>query len=132
MSDKKEKANETLNKVSEFILKRVRRMFLCHRYFWKDYADNLLDAKRFVAENNIIALGLHSEQLKFYFEKPVGDSPETNDPEFIKIMMEEHNRAFMKKEFRKKKRAILFYVEDNYITRSLGFKETRTHRRLAR
>lgn len=116
-------------KAIDFILKKIRMMFLCSKNYFGTYADNLIAAKQFIADSDIIVLHYHSDSLKIPILPPA-KSEHSSDPKFVELLVDEQLRLTRKK-FRKEQQAILFYVENNQITKALGFKPGKMHYQLS-
>lgn len=115
-----------ISKIGAYLLKRTRMMFVSNKTFFGKYADNMIEVKKFIANRPIIALYFHSDAVKIQLELPKGEAAR----EVIDAIVLEQIRV-QRREFRKEKKAILFYVEDHFITRMLGFKETQIHNLLS-
>lgn len=124
--EKKLKKTTIVDKTLEFILKKIRMMFLEHNLYWNSHADNLREAQKFIITGNYIAMGWSSESFKMPVIMPKGDINKKEDFEFMDKLIDEQLRTIRRK-FRKEQKSVLFYVHDNLITRALGFKETKFH-----
>lgn len=111
-----------MKKLKNYFLKRLRLYFVKKENFFGDYATNMIDVKKFVADHPIIAVYFASDSLKVAVEFP----KENAHVEVIDTLVKEQLRV-QRREFRKEKKAVLYYVEDHVITRALGYKENRTH-----
>ncbi len=109
------------------IINNIARKFLTPKIFIGRYIDNRLDLERFVANRNILV------QRVFHAGLHMGVVGEVTGikPEFVDII-EKEQKKLIKKYLRKGTKTILFYVDDNLITRALGWKETKVHYQLKR
>jgi hypothetical protein len=125
--NKKDKTPTIATKTYDYIIKRIRMMFLEHRFYWDAHADNLKEAQKFIITGNYIAMGWQSESLKVPVLMPKGgDMSKEEDFKMMDKLIDEQIRIIRRK-FRKDQKSVLFYVHDNLITRALGFKETKFH-----
>ncbi len=109
---------DTRNKIVQFIAGK----FLIPKTFIGRYVDNHNDIQRFIADRNIIIQNIFHVG---YSLNVAGDFVGVDDN--LKPLIIAEQKKMLKKELRKQKQCILFYVEDNVITRALGWKETRDH-----
>jgi hypothetical protein len=125
--EKKEKKTTIVSKTIDFMLKKIRMMFLEHTIYFGTHADNIKKAQEFIITGNYIAMGWNSDSLKIPVLMPKGGNiSNEKDFEAMDALVEEQIRVIRRK-FRKEQKSVLFYVHDNLITRALGFKETKFH-----
>lgn len=105
-----------MKRIKEFILKRVRLSLMKREYFYGTYAENLINIKRFVIENDLIVVHIHNEKLSMTIT-----NPNTGDADADKVLIKEQVRVHSR-ELRKKHKSFIVYVSDNGFTRLLGFK----------
>jgi len=109
---------DTKNKIVRFIASK----FLTPKTFIGRYVDNDREVKRFIADRNILVQNLFHIG---YSLSVAGDFVGVD--ENLKPLIIAEQKRILKKELRKEKKCILIYVDDNLITRMLGWKETRDH-----
>lgn len=101
------------------VKKRIASMFLRNIVFVGRYWDNLQEMKRFKMNNNILVQGVvHLDNMQVPVGIDTKADPAMNDA------IKQVQMKLIKKHLRKEKRMVLFYVEDNFITRGLGWGTT--------
>lgn len=110
----------------KYLLKRLRLWFLKREFFYGSYAENCIARDKFIQDRDIIILHWQSDALD-----PKVILPHGMETTIAQTLMEEQKRM-VRREFRKRKKAVLYYVEDHAITRFLGYKETVEHIALAK
>jgi hypothetical protein len=115
-----------LRKLRDKFIRKIGKMFLRKQYFFGRYSDCLMDAKKFAKTNNVMIQMMFHKDMKFY---PVGESDDRKSA--MKELIVEEQRKEIKKRLRKEKEMVVYFVEDNQITRALGWVKTPTHYFLA-
>ena len=118
----KEKSLQIYMRLKEKVTYPLRRMFLRQKSWVGDYADTLMRMKEWCLNQNIIIRYYWHTKEEFVPVGNVKDAAPQERKELKRIQ-----EIIIRKELKKVKRMILFYYEDNQITRGLGCKETSDH-----
>lgn len=107
------------SKLKKFIVIRMLRIFLKRKYFQGDYASNLLDIKKWFNDDEqgeVIVMRIEDSKLKF---SPM--LPKSDDQDFVRSVIQEQARSHSRL-LRKRHEVIVYYVDDNIISKLMGCK----------
>lgn len=115
--------SEKRRTLRQLILKKVASMFLENKVFLGRYTDTLVAAAQWIADSNVMVQNYW--HLDFDFT-PVG-SVSGIDEATQKIVEEKCRKMINKKLGDEQKKCVIFYVEDNFITNTLGYYRKKDH-----
>lgn len=104
-------------KVKAEAIKTLRLAFLKRQIFWGKYADNLLAAKKWYADRDVIIVYIQDDRLT----TTVLSESKPGDPELAKVLAEAQLKE-QRRSLRKQRKTVIWYVENHYFTRLLGWR----------